>query len=290
MNEVLFSGACTALITPFLGDQINFPLMERLLKRQIDAGIEAVVICGTTGEAPTLTDAEKLELFSRAKKYVGNACKIIAGTGSNSTVHTLELSMAAEQCGVDGLLIVSPYYNKATADGLLSHYITVAQAVAAPVILYNVPSRTGLDIPISVYQRLADIKNITGVKEASSEISKTTKILRSCGSKLAVWSGNDDMTVPMISLGAQGVISVVSNLAPARTQAMAKAALSGDYTTAASIQIALQPLVEMLFSEVNPVPVKAAMKILGFDCGSCRLPLGNLQAEKQKQLERMLLS
>jgi len=290
MQKVFFTGACTALITPFLGDQVNYPMMERLLQRQIDAGIEAVVICGTTGEAPTLTDAEKLELFSRAKKYVGNECKIIAGTGSNSTAHTLELSMAAEQCGVDGLLIVSPYYNKATADGLLSHYITVAQAVAAPVILYNVPSRTGLDIPVSVYQRLADIENIAGVKEASSEISKTTKILRSCGSKLVVWSGNDDMTVPMISLGAQGVISVVSNLVPARTQAMAKAALSGDYTTAAAIQIALQPLVEMLFSEVNPVPVKAAMKILGFDCGSCRLPLGNLQAEKQKQLERMLLS
>lgn len=290
MNEVFFSGACTALVTPFLGDQINFPLMERLLKRQIDAGIEAVVICGTTGEAPTLTDTEKLELFSRTKKYVGNACKIIAGTGSNSTVHTLELSMAAEQCGVDGLLVVTPYYNKATVNGLTSHYIAVAQAVTVPVILYNVPSRTGLDIPVSVYQQLAGMDNIVGVKEANSEISKTAKILHSCGSNLTVWSGNDDMTVPMISMGAKGVISVVSNLAPAQTQAMAQAALSGDYAKAAAMQIELLPLIELLFSEVNPVPVKAAMKIMGFDCGYCRLPLGHLREDKQRQLEKLLLS
>ena len=290
MKDVLFTGACTALVTPFLDDHVNYPMMERLLQRQLDAGIEAVVICGTTGEAPTLSDKEKLELFARAKKFVGDRCKIIAGTGSNSTLHTVELSKAAEQCGADALLVVSPYYNKATPDGMIAHYIAAAQSVEIPLILYNVPSRTGLDIPISVYQTLAAVSNIAGVKEACSDITKTTKILRSCGSDLTVWSGNDDMTVPMMALGAKGIISVVSNIAPLETQAMAKAALAGDFDTAASIQIELQPLIELLFSEVNPIPVKAAMKLIGFDCGTCRLPLSPMSEEKYSKLKRMLIS
>ena len=290
MKDVLFTGACTALVTPFLDDHVNYPMMERLLQRQLDAGIEAVVICGTTGEAPTLSDNEKLELFTRAKKFVGDRCKIIAGTGSNSTLHTVELSKAAEQCGADALLVVSPYYNKATPDGLIAHYIAAAQSVEIPLILYNVPSRTGLDIPISVYQTLAAVSNIAGVKEACSDITKTTKILRSCGSDLTVWSGNDDMTVPMMALGAKGIISVVSNIAPLETQAMARAALAGDFDTAASIQIELQPLIELLFSEVNPIPVKAAMKLIGFDCGTCRLPLSPMSEEKYNKLKRMLIS
>lgn len=290
MKDVLFTGACTALVTPFLDDHVNYPMLERLLQRQLDAGIEAVVICGTTGEAPTLSDKEKLELFTRAKKFVGDRCKIIAGTGSNSTLHTVELSKAAEQCGADALLVVSPYYNKATPDGLIAHYIAAAQSVEIPLILYNVPSRTGLDIPISVYQTLAAVSNIAGVKEACNDITKTTKILRSCGSDLTVWSGNDDMTVPMMALGAKGIISVVSNIAPLETQAMAKAALVGDFDTAASIQIELQPLIELLFSEVNPIPVKAAMKLIGFDCGTCRLPLSPMSEEKYNKLKRMLIS
>lgn len=290
MKDVLFTGACTALVTPFLDDHVNYPMMERLLQRQLDAGIEAVVICGTTGEAPTLSDQEKLELFTRAKKFVGDRCKIIAGTGSNSTLHTVELSKAAEQCGADALLVVSPYYNKATPDGMIAHYIAAAQSVEIPLILYNVPSRTGLDIPISVYQTLAAVSNIAGVKEACSDITKTTKILRSCGSDLTVWSGNDDMTVPMMALGAKGIISVVSNIAPLETQAMARAALAGDFDTAAAIQIELQPLIELLFSEVNPIPVKAAMKLIGFDCGTCRLPLSPMSEEKYNKLKRMLIS
>lgn len=288
MNNPLFSGVCTALVTPFLGDCINYPMMERLLQRQIDAGIEAVVICGTTGEAPTLTDAEKLELFSRAKKYTGNHCKIVAGTGSNSTVHTVELSKAAEQCGVDGLLIVSPYYNKATAEGLKIHYTAAAQAVKIPVIAYNVPSRTGLDIPLQVYEQLCRVDNIVGIKEASTDICKTAKIMRTCGNHLTLWSGNDDMTVPMISLGAKGVISVLSNVVPLQTQAMTQAALTGDFYTAAAIQIELQPLIELLFCEVNPIPVKAAMNIIGYDCGQCRLPLSNLREDNYRKLESVL--
>lgn len=288
MNNPLFTGVCTALVTPFLGDCINYPMMERLLQRQIDAGIEAVVICGTTGEAPTLTDAEKLELFSRAKKYTGNHCKIIAGTGSNSTIHTVELSKAAEQCGVDGLLIVSPYYNKATAEGLKIHYTAAAQAVKIPVIAYNVPSRTGLDIPLQVYEQLCRVDNIVGIKEASTDICKTAKIMRTCGNHLTLWSGNDDMTVPMISLGAKGVISVLSNVVPLQTQAMTQAALAGDFYTASAIQIELQPLIELLFCEVNPIPVKAAMSIIGYDCGQCRLPLSNLREDNYRKLESVL--
>lgn len=290
MKDLLFTGACTAMVTPFLNDQVNYPMMERLLQRQCDAGIEAVVICGTTGEAPTLSDDEKLELFRRAKSYVGDCCKIIAGTGSNSTAHTQELSKAAEQCGVDGLLVVSPYYNKSTADGLLAHYITVAKAVEIPVILYNVPSRSGLDIPISVYQNLSEIRNIAGVKEASTDIVKTTRILTGCGDQLPIWSGNDDMTVPMMAMGAKGIISVLSNIAPAQTQAMAKAALAGDFLTAAALQIELQPLIDLLFCEVNPIPVKEAMNMIGYDCGCCRLPLSPMREDNRRKLKQYLLA
>lgn len=286
--EPFFTGACTALVTPFLDDKVNYPMLEQLLRRQTEAGIEAVVIAGTTGESATLSDAEKLELFRRAKEYVGDSCKIIAGTGSNSTAHTIELSKAAEETGVDGLLVVSPYYNKATPEGLFAHYLAVAHAVALPIIIYNVPSRTGVDIPVSVYRRLSRIPNIVGVKEASTDITKTTRILRSCGSDLNVWSGNDDMTTPILALGGQGVISVLSNLLPVQTQALCRAALDGDFDTAAALQIELQPLVEMLFCEVNPIPVKEAMGIIGYDCGGCRLPLTSMIPENREKLQRML--
>ena len=288
MKKTLFTGACTALVTPFLDEKVNYPMMEQLLRRQIEAGIEAVVICGTTGEAPTLSDCEKLELFARAKQYVGDACKIIAGTGTNNTQHTVQLSMAAQECGADGLLIVTPYYNKATADGLRAHYLSVAQAVDIPVIAYNVPTRTGVDIPIQVYRDLSKIPNIAGAKESSMDITKTTKILRACGSELTLWSGNDDMAVPMIALGAKGVISVLSNLFPAKTQTMCRAALDGDFDTAAALQLEFQPLIDLLFCEVNPIPVKEALHIMGFDCGTCRLPLTPMTAENREKLELAL--
>lgn len=288
MKKPLFTGACTALVTPFLENNVNYPMLEQLLRRQIDAGIRAVVICGTTGEAPTLSDAEKLELFRRAKAYVGSDCLIIAGTGSNSTKHTLELSLSAEKMNVDALLLVSPYYNKANPEGLYMHYETIARAVDLPIILYNVPSRTGLDMPVSVYERLSALTNIAGVKEASNNITKITQIRRFCGGNLPIWSGNDDQITPAMSLGAAGVISVISNIAPIETQAMALAALNGDFDTAAALQIELQPLVDALFADVNPIPVKAAMGMIGFDCGPCRLPLGPLSPEKIVQLKSAL--
>lgn len=290
MKNILFTGACTALVTPFLNGEVNFPMMEQLLRRQMEAGIRAVVICGTTGESPTLSDYEKLELFRRAKKYAGDRCLILAGTGSNNTEHAVALSKAAEESGADGLLVVSPYYNKATPEGLVTHYSSIAAAVHIPVILYNVPSRTGVDIPVSVYKCLATVPNISGVKEASSDISKISRIRSACPENFAVWSGNDDQAAAVMSLGGQGVISVLSNVLPAKTQAMAQAALDGDFDTAADLQIKLLPLIELLFSEVNPIPVKAAMKIIGYDCGECRLPLTGASQETVKKLKALLLA
>ena len=290
MSNHLFYGACTALVTPFLSNAVNYPMLEQLLKRQMDAGIHAVVISGTTGEAPTLSDEEKITLFSRAKDYVKDQCLIIAGTGSNNTEHAVRLSIAAEQTGVDALLVVSPYYNKATPEGLYHHYRAIAEAVHIPIIMYNVPSRTGLDIPVSIYKRLSEIPNIVGVKEASTDIVKLARIREICPPDFTVWSGNDDQTVAAMALGAQGVISVLSNVAPLETQAMAMAALSGDFDTAAALQIKLLPLINALFCEVNPVPVKAAMQHIGYDCGSCRLPLGMLSEENNKLLKKILSS
>lgn len=288
MKDAFFTGACTALVTPFIGGQVNYPMMEQLIRRQIDAGIPAVVIAGTTGEAPTLSDREKLTLFARSKEFAGDAIKIICGTGSNDTLHASELSLAAQEAGADGLLVVSPYYNKATADGLISHYMTIAHSVSIPVIAYNVPSRTGVDIPVSVYKRLSHIANIVGVKEASTDITKTLRIRQTCGNDFHVWSGNDEMATAAMALGAKGVISVVSNVAPVQTLAMTKAALDGDFDTASDIQGKLLPLIDALFSEVNPIPVKAAMKLIGYDCGECRLPLCAMSAEKRKNLEALL--
>ena len=289
MKKPLFTGVCTALVTPFLDGKVNYPMMEMLLRRQLDAGVKAVVIAGTTGEAPTLSDHEKLELFRRAKEYVGSSMLIIAGTGSNSTEHAVSLSEAAEDAGADALLVVSPYYNKATADGLLAHYGAICRSVSIPVIVYNVPSRTGLDIPVSVYKRLSALPNIAGVKEASTDITKITRIRAQCGDPFPVWCGNDDLITPAIALGAKGVISVVSNVCPEKTRYMAEAALDGDFDTAAALQCKLQPLIGALFSEVNPIPVKQAMAMIGCDCGDCRLPLTAMREENRRKLEALLL-
>lgn len=286
MRKPLFTGACTALVTPFLSGKVNYPMIEQLLRRQIEAGISTVVIAGTTGESPTLSDDEKIELFRRCKQYAGNTCTIIAGTGTNSTEHAVALSVAAEEAGADALLVVSPYYNKATPDGLIAHYLSIAHSVSLPIILYNVPSRTGVDIPVSVYQRLSRVPNIVGVKEASSDITKIARIKLACEPDFAIWSGNDDQIVPVMASGGSGVISVLSNIYPAETQAMCHAALQGDVETASALQRQLLPLIDLLFCEVNPIPVKAALQCIGYDCGGCRLPLCKLTKEHQQQIER----
>lgn len=286
MKQPLFTGVCTALVSPFLGGKVNYPMLKILLKRQIEYGIPAVAICGTTGEAPTLSDVEKLKVFQVSKEVCEDRMLMIAGTGSNDTHHAVMLSVAAEKAGADALLVVTPYYNKANPEGIIRHYKAINDAVNIPIIVYNVPSRTGLDIPIDVYTQLAELPNIAGIKEASTGIQKVGKLLSVCN--LPVWSGNDEMTVPAISLGAKGVISVLSNVSPLKTILMTQAALSGDFDTAASLHSKLLPLMEALFCDVNPIPVKAAMKLIGYDCGECRLPLGNLPEEKISILKSVL--
>lgn len=284
MKNPVFTGVCTALVTPFRDNRINYPLVQQLLLRQIDAGVKAVVLAGTTGEAPTLSDEEKIEFFKRSKDFTADRCTIIAGTGTNSTAHTIELSQAAEAVGADALLVVSPYYNKANPEGLYTHYAAIAQAVHIPVILYNVPSRTGVDIPVSVYQRLSAFPNISGIKEASADITKQARTHAICDNDLSIWAGNDDQTVPSIALGGKGVISVLSNIYPAETAAMTEAALAGDFDTAAALQCRFMGLIDLLFADVNPIPVKYAMECIGYDCGPCRLPLTEPSRELRQRI------
>ena len=285
MKKQVFTGVCTALVTPFLDNKINFPLMQQMLRAQISAKVKAVVLSGTTGESPTLNDMEKIELFRRSKDYVGDDCLIIAGTGSNCTSHAVELSQEAEAAGADALLVVSPYYNKSNPDGLFKHYMSIAHSVNIPIIVYNVPSRTGVDIPVSVYKRLSVLQNIVGVKEAGTDITKITQIRALCKDDFFIWAGNDDQTVPVISLGGKGVISVLSNICPVETVAMTEAAMAGDFDTAADLQARLMTLINLLFSDVNPIPIKYAMRYAGFDCGGCRLPLGKINPETQEKID-----
>lgn len=273
MKQPLFSGVCTALVTPFINGAVNYPMLERLLRRQMEGGICNVVLCGTTGEASTLSDEEKITMIRRAKNYVGSNMMIIAGTGSNDTYHASILSADAQEAGADAVLVVSPYYNKANPEGLYTHFRTVAAAVEIPVIMYNVPSRTGVDIPIDVCRALSGIPNIAGIKEASQSISKISRLLSACPGEFSVWSGNDDMTLPVMALGGQGVISVVSNIVPREMASMVNAVRTGQQEKAVRLHRMLLPLMDALFSDVNPMPAKEAMRLLGYDCGGCRLPL-----------------
>lgn len=288
MKRLLFSGLCTAMVTPFIDGKVNYPMVDLLIRRQIEAGVEAIVLAGTTGESPTLSDDEKAELFRRGVKAADGQCKIIAGTGTNSTAHAIALSQKAQECGVDGLLVVTPYYNKATQNGLVKHYKAIADSVDLPIIAYNVPSRTGVDISPAVCEKLARIPNIVGIKEASGDISKVLKIIAECGSDLPVYSGNDDQTVAIMALGGKGLISVVSNVLPLETNAMVTAAANGDFDLAALMQRKLLPLTDLLFCQVNPIPVKAAMKYVGYDVGECRMPLDNLSTQNESKIAAFL--
>ena len=288
MEITKLHGVCTALVTPFKNQKIDIEMLYRLVERQMNNGITALVLAGTTGEAPTLTDEEKQEMIHMVKSYVGKDTLVFAGTGTNSTERSVTLSKDAKEAGADGLLIVSPYYNKGNPDGIYLHYKTIADSVNLPIILYNVPSRTGLDIPLSVYQKLSELPNIIGVKEASSDITKIGRIRNICRDRFAIWTGNDDQIVPVMAMGGIGVISVLSNIYPMETVAMTKAALSGDYQKASAMQCAFMPFIEALFSEVNPIPVKYAMKCIGLDCGETRLPLGKLSDLNRKRIENLL--
>ena len=288
-KKSIYTGAATAIITPFKNGQIDYTSFKGIIEQQIAGSIDAIVVAGTTGEAATLTHEEHMACMKFVVDTVAGRVPVIAGTGSNDTAYAIELSQYACEIGADALLLVTPYYNKATPKGLIKSFMDTANATDKPIILYNVPSRTGCNISLPVYKELAKHERIVAVKEASGNISAIAELIAECGDSLDVYSGNDDQIVPIMSLGGKGVISVLSNVLPIQTQAMAKAALDGDFDTAASLQIELQPLIELLFCEVNPIPVKEAMHILGYDCGPCRLPLTSLSPENRKKLECELL-
>ncbi|MDO4845798.1 MAG: 4-hydroxy-tetrahydrodipicolinate synthase [Oscillospiraceae bacterium] len=288
MEDPIFTGVCTALITPFENGAVNLRKLTELLERQIEAEIPAVCLCGTTGEAATMTEAEQSAVLRLGKRALQGRAKLIAGAGSNDTRSAVRRCKSAADLGADAVLVVTPYYNKGNRAGLLEHYLQVADASPCPVIVYNVPSRTGVDLPVDVLAELSRHPNIAGCKEASGDIVKTIRILRACAPSFAVWSGNDDQIVPMLSVGASGVISVLSNLLPAEAKRMTDACASGDYPAAAKLQRDLIRLTDALFSDVNPVPIKRAMNLLGYGVGATRLPLGGISAEAEEKLKREL--
>lgn len=285
----LFQGACTALVTPFRLDFVHTEAYDQLLDRQMKAGIAALVVCGTTGESATMSDTERLDLIGHTVDYVRGRCKVIAGTGSNHTAHAVTLSKEAEKLGADGLLLVSPYYNKATEAGLIAHYTAIADQVHIPCIAYNVPSRTGVDIPVSVYRALATHPNFCGVKEAGGDVGKIARIRQACGPEFFIWSGNDDQTVPVMALGGLGVISVLSNLYPETVVRLTGLCLAGRYREAANLQAALMPIIDALFCEVNPIPVKAALNLMGRDVGGLRLPLCDISPANREILRAAMV-
>ena len=273
MREPIFTGACVAIVTPFTETGVDFDQLEKLIEFQIAGGTSAICICGTTGEASTQSVEEHLKTIQFCTEKVAGRVKVIAGTGANSTLEALHLSQEAEKFGVDGLLMVTPYYNKASQTGLVKHYTYVADRVHTPIILYNVPSRTGTTIQPETYQILAQHPMINGCKEASGSFPALSHTLALCPDDFYMWSGNDDQVVPMMSLGAKGVISVVSNVWPQIMAQMTALCLEGKFAEAARIQLDLLPLCDALFCEVNPIPVKGAMNMMGLKAGQLRLPL-----------------
>ena len=269
----IFCGAATALITPFRDGSIDFTALEAMIEFQIAGGIDAIVIAGTTGEASTLSDSEHRALLSFAAEVTDGRIPLIAGTGSNDTAHAVDMSKFACACGYDALLLVTPYYNRATETGLIKSYISIAENVDRPIILYNVPSRTGVKLTLPVYRTLAEHPNIVAVKEASGDVGETARLIAELGEKLDIYSGNDDITIPILSLGGLGVISVVSNLLPRETSSMCHSYLAGNTKHAASEQLRLLPLINALFTEVNPIPVKCAAAMMGLCREEYRLPL-----------------
>ena len=275
----IFKGAGVAIVTPMKADgEVNYDVLGEMLEAQIQGGTDAIIICGTTGESATLTEEEHSAVIRYAIKKVNKRIPVIAGTGSNCTATAIKLSKEAEKDGADGLLLVTPYYNKATQNGLIAHYTAVANAVNIPIILYNVPSRTGCNLlPETIAKLVKNVKNIVDVKEASGNISQIAKVKLLCGDDVDLYSGNDDQVVPILSLGGIGVISVLSNVAPKETHDMVMDYLNGDLEKAREMQLKALPLINALFSEVNPIPVKKAMSFMGWEAGPLRAPLSEME-------------
>lgn len=289
MKSPLFTGTCTALITPFrCSGAIDTDALAQQMDRQIEAGVDALCICGTTGESAALTEEEHVRLVDFCVSHVAGRCKVIAGTGSNNTTSALYLSQKAQDSGADALLVVTPYYNKTTQAGLIDHYEYLADRCNLPIILYNVPSRTGLSFTAETYYTLSQHPRINGVKEASGNFSLIADTMALCGSDLNLWSGNDDQIIPMMALGAKGLISVTSNLIPGPMTDLTHRFLRGDYIEAREEQIRYMPLMRALFSQVNPIPIKAAMKAAGLDGGTLRLPLREMDTVPLKHLKQVM--
>ena len=273
MKELLFQGIATALVTPMTPEGVDYAALDGLIDWQIASGVQALVVCATTGEAPTLTDEEHLAVIAHAVRRAAGRVPVIAGTGSNNTDHAVMMTRQAAARGADGILAVTPYYNKATQTGLVLSYSAIAGASDLPVIVYNVPSRTGVNILPETYARLAEVENIVGIKEAGGDISQIVKTAALVGDRLALYSGNDDQIVPILSMGGQGCISVLSNVLPRETVEITRRWFAGDVTGAAALQCRYQRLISLLFSQVNPIPVKAALADMGYIRDYLRLPL-----------------
>ncbi|MDI9482024.1 MAG: 4-hydroxy-tetrahydrodipicolinate synthase [Bacillota bacterium] len=277
MKHPIFKGSCVALVTPFTDDGVNYEKLEELIEWQIEQGTDAILICGTTGEASTMPDPEHKAVIRFAVEKIKGRVHVMAGAGSNDTKHAVELSKFAQSAGADSILSVTPYYNKTTQEGLYQHFKAIADAVTIPVVLYNVPSRTNLNICPDTLKRLSEIENITAVKECNlAQVARTIQI---CGDNMTIYSGEDGNVVPLMALGGYGVISVMANIIPADTHKMAAAFLEGDLETSRQIQIKTVNLVDALFCEVNPIPVKAAMNLMGMNVGKCRMPLVDISAK-----------
>ena len=288
MKNTLFTGAATAIVTPLNKDGIDYEAFGRLIDWQIESGIDAIVAVGTTGEGSTLTDDEHKEAISFCVKRAAGRVPVIAGTGSNDIAYAIALTKYAEEAGADGMLLVTPYYNKATQNGMYESFKAIAESTSKPCILYNVPSRTGCNLLPKTVARLAEIPNIVGIKEASGNISQVAEIAALAGDKIDIYSGNDDQIVPILSLGGKGVISVLSNVMPKETSDMCKMYFEGDVKGSLKLQLELLPLVNALFSEVNPIPVKAAVSAMGYGENYLRLPLTPMEDANKEVLMKLM--
>lgn len=289
MKKPVFTGAAVAIITSMNADgTVNFEEFGRIIEDQIAGHTDAIVVCGTTGESATMPDAEHLSVIDYCVKKVNHRIPVIAGTGSNDTAHGIRLTQSAEKLGVDAVLLVTPYYNKTSQQGLIQHFTALANATSLPCILYNVPSRTGVNILPETAYELSKIPNINAIKEASGNIAQVAKIAQLCGDSLNIYSGNDDQIVPLLALGGKGVISVLSNVAPHETHEICQKWFDGDIAASLAAQLKYLPLCEALFCDVNPIPVKFAMNQLGYQAGSCRLPLVDTSKANQERIRNAL--
>lgn len=288
MKKILFKGCGTAIATPFTDDGINFEEFRKLIEFQIDQGADSIIVCGTTGESSTMTEDEKKQTIKFAIDTVAKRIPVIAGTGSNNTKSAIKMSKYAESVGADGLLIVTPYYNKTTQEGLITHYSAIAKEVTIPIILYSVPSRTGVNINPETCCELSKIDNIVAIKEASGNISQVAKIASLCKDNLNIYSGNDDQIVPILSLGGIGVISVLSNIEPKFTHNIIQNYMVGKIKDACDAQLKCLPLIDALFCEINPIPIKEALNLLGYNYGIPRLPLVQLSETGKQKLKKAM--